>query len=911
MKPAIAHIINHTHWDREWFLTSVYTSRWIPRLIEKLEQLAGANPEFRYLFDGQTLVLEDLAAVAPASVEQARALISSGALTVGPYYCQPDWQLTGGELLIRNLLLGQEDVRRYGGVMRTGWLVDTFGHISQAPQIHRLFGVDAVYVWRGAPLLTPYFDWIGSDGSQLLAVDLFGGYRNLYGVTHAPEVAVRRLHAEIEKLQPYYPTPDIPLFDGYDLEDNPEDPLRFYAQTTGIDPGVTLREATPASFVQAIAAQGLALPEIRGELNSGKYGATFPGVFSARTYLKLMAHDCEHLLFQRCEPLAALAWLKGRPYPAAQFEHWARLLLQNAVHDCICGVSIDEVHDKMVYNYRDAFDAMVAATEDALATVLAGFAPGQYAVSTTPFAVDQWQAVGDELVRVQTDGVGVWPVEERLPINRTAETTTAFTWRNSHYTAAMNGTGSVRIGAAVYGALAVYGESGDTYSNERGGLLGALALEGPLTVEERSAQHCVVRVDAGWSDGGRRVDAVVRVHFDQSPLIRWTVDLDSRGTDLSVEMHFVTGTAPGAGGRVAAGMPFDVVARPVADTDLLPREAPPELATILLGQRELNVVDTFPFHDFVAVTDGYRTAAILARGLRAYIADARGVIRLPLRRAVEWLTRADLRNRVGDAGPFFYVPGARCERSERHELAVVCGEFAPESAQLQAINAAFQNPPLVVEVSGHGAQRSWPVLRAEAPLSSLHVRNGALLARLYNPTDQPVQLDQSYLQTDVWGEPGDEHIELAPKNISTVQVSHMPAAAPQPTPTPVRWLMAPTWRVGADASQPDAAVLADLAEKAARLAAEAKGLDAAMEDAPGTALTDVERLRKQHRSYVVAREAAEARFSLLLNRRRLVEREADRRRACTEADPEIAALGHELNQLRIKRRIFDYVVAAL
>ncbi|MBP8293035.1 MAG: hypothetical protein KAX65_09695, partial [Caldilineaceae bacterium] len=164
MKPAIAHVINHTHWDREWFLTSVYTSRWIPRLIEKLEQLAAANPDFRYLFDGQTLVLEDLAAVAPAYLEQARALISHGALTIGPYYCQPDWQLTGGELLIRNLRLGQEDVRRYGGAMRTGWLVDTFGHISQAPQIHRIFGIDAVYVWRGVPLLTPYFDWIGSDG---------------------------------------------------------------------------------------------------------------------------------------------------------------------------------------------------------------------------------------------------------------------------------------------------------------------------------------------------------------------------------------------------------------------------------------------------------------------------------------------------------------------------------------------------------------------------------------------------------------------------------------------------------------------------------------------------------------------------------------------------------------------------
>ena len=204
MKPTIAHIINHTHWDREWFLTSAYTSRWIPRLIEKLEQLAAANADFRYLFDGQTLVLEDLAAVAPADLPRAAALIHAGNLTVGPYYCQPDWQLTGGELLIRNLRLGQEDVRRFGGAMRTGWLVDTFGHISQAPQIHRLFGIDAVYVWRGVPLLTPYFDWIGSDGSHLFAVDLFGGYRNLYGVTHAPEVAVRRLHAEIDKLHTPY-----------------------------------------------------------------------------------------------------------------------------------------------------------------------------------------------------------------------------------------------------------------------------------------------------------------------------------------------------------------------------------------------------------------------------------------------------------------------------------------------------------------------------------------------------------------------------------------------------------------------------------------------------------------------------------------------------------------------------------
>lgn len=903
MKPAIAHIINHTHWDREWFLTAVYTSRWIPRLIDRLGELAAANPDFRYLFDGQTLVLEDLAAVAPDYLPRATALIRSGNLTVGPYYCQPDWQLAGGELLLRNLLLGHEDVRRCGGAAgATGWLVDTFGHISQAPQLHRLFGLDAVYVWRGVPQLAPYFTWVGSDGSRLLAVDLFGGYRNLYGVTHAPAVAVRRLHAEVAKLQPHYPTPDIPLFDGYDLEDNPEDPLRFYAGAAGIDRALTLCEATPASFVAAIRRQALALPAIHGELNSGKYGATFPGVFSARIYLKLLAHDCEQLLFQRCEPLAALAWLKGRAYPAAAFERWTRLLLQNAVHDCICGVSIDEVHDRMVCGYQDAFAALTAELDDALAVVLAGFAPGEYAVSTTPFAVDQWQAAGDELLHVQTGGVGVWPVAGRLPIDRSAQAVNAFTWQNAHYTAAVDSAGVVRAGAATCGALAVYAEAGDTYSDERGPRLGALAVQGPLTVAERSAQHCVVRFDAAWADAGRQVAAAVRIHFDQSPLLRWSVDLESRGADLRVEMEFATG----AQGRIVAGMPFDAVARPAADTDLLPREAPPELATILLGQRELNVVDTFPFHGFVAITDGASTAAVLARGLRAYAADEQGTLRLPLRRAVEWLTRGGLHNRVGDAGPFFYVPGARCERAERHELGFVCGAFAPDSTTLQALNAAFQNPPLVVACQGGGEARVWPLLREDLPLSSLHVRGDALLARLYNPTGQPIPLRQPRRATDVWGAAGAEVTVLPPRAIATVQLAAAPVEAPS-APAPVRLLTPPIWRVGDDVSRPDAAILAGLAAKRAALADAARGV----EEEIATAATEEERLRLQHRFYVLAREEAELRLSLLLNRRRLAEDAAAHRRSLSTPDPEVAAVGLELNRLRIQRRIFDYVIAAL
>jgi alpha-mannosidase len=166
MSTSNVHIINHTHWDREWFLTSIYTSRWIPGLIDRLEALVQANPSFAYLLDGQTLVVEDLLALDPHYEGRVRRLIENGNLLTGPYYCQPDWQITGDEALVRNLVYGIGDVQRLGGQVGTGWLVDTFGHISQSPQIHRMAGIEQVYVWRGVPAVEPYFQWQAPDGSR-------------------------------------------------------------------------------------------------------------------------------------------------------------------------------------------------------------------------------------------------------------------------------------------------------------------------------------------------------------------------------------------------------------------------------------------------------------------------------------------------------------------------------------------------------------------------------------------------------------------------------------------------------------------------------------------------------------------------------------------------------------------------
>jgi alpha-mannosidase len=895
-----AHIINHTHWDREWFLTSIYTNHWIPGLIDKISSLAQKNLEFHYFLDGQTLVIEDLLKKVPHYREVVERLVRGGTLAIGPYYCQPDWRLTSPEALLRNLLHGARDMHVYNASTDTGWLVDTFGHISQSPQIHNLFGIQAVYVWRGVPRLQPYFHWVGPDGSRLFTINLFGGYRNLYGVTHAPEIAVARLQAELNKLGPHYPTGDIPLFDGYDLENSPEDPLVFFLERSAHLPqDLRVYESTPAGFA-AYASSGLEhLPAILGELNSGKYGAVFPGTLSTRTYLKVLARDCEHTLYRLCEPLAVLAYQAGRPYPSERYEAWSRSLLRQSIHDCICGVSIDQVHEKMEFRYREAFNNMRADLDESLAYILDGFAPGTYCLSTNPFLSQSCCVHGDRVYPIRTQGVGVWPVGEGFAVHRPQRPSSGFSWANEYYEAQILSDGRLRVGPALLGSLRVYEECGDAYSEEAGAFLGVLQPQGDLTIEQESGLHAVIRIDYRFAWPSGSLSASVRLSFDPSPLIKWQVELEPRGVDYRLEMLFETGRV----GQVYAGMPFDIVPRPLSDEDLLPRQLEGQLAKILLGQRELGAASTFPFQDFVAVTGEATTTAVLAKGLHSYQAAEDGSISITLLRAVEWLTKPDLHNRVGDAGPFFYVPDARCERRFTHELAVCLLQGGVDDPEFQALNAGYQNPPLVVETTTPGSRTSWGFFQEDLPMTGLHLQGSRPLARLFNPTAHPQPLSKPYLTVGISGDIQEPIRSIAPKQILTLALPAPAAALAAQVPGTVQIWNPPQWRVGPNQGIPDSAVIQELSTHIQRLEAE---IEVAQADIPNA--QDQERYQCQHRLYMLQREMLEYRLSRRLNELKLGMQGRITPAYLFELDEEVARIGWELNQMRIQRRIYDYIV---
>jgi hypothetical protein len=193
-------------------------------------------------------------------------------------------------------------------------------------------------------------------------------------------------------------------------------------------------------------------------------------------------------------------------------------------------------------------------------------------------------------------------------------------------------------------------------------------------------------------------------------------------------------------------------------------------------------------------------------------------------------------------------------------------------------------------------------------MSGLHLYHAKPLARLFNPTRTARALGKSYQGTDVWGQPESTLTEVRPGQIVTVDTglgrdrTTEPPASAHPSGEPgVELIAGPTWRVGENQGQPDPRLIEQLETQIAELEAQLFEIEAQLSEG------GVQHLL-QHRYYILKREEYEARLSAQLNRHKLTSK--GHKYLYTPA-PEIAELGAQLNQLRIKRRIYDYVVEAL
>jgi mannosylglycerate hydrolase len=355
------HLVSHTHWDREWYLTFQQFRLKLVKMLDNLLELLENDSDFKhFMLDGQTIVLDDYLEMRPEQEYQARKLIEEGRLLIGPWYVLPDEFLVSPEAIIRNLLEGQHRARDLGGTMQVGYIPDPFGHIGQMPQILLGFGLESACLQRGLGDEPTELWWQAPDGSRVFTIYLRDGYANAVGLPSslyqmfASEIRRRRDNLVIHSINDQ----QILLMHGNDHWTADWDISKAIDYTNKhneqIDGDLLMHSTLPA-YISAVKGAYGELTTRYGELRSCRRHNLLPGVLSTRIWIKQRNHDCQALLEKWAEPFTTFASLAcpssskdeylNNPAPIIR-KAW-RYLMECHPHDSICGCSIDQVHDEM------------------------------------------------------------------------------------------------------------------------------------------------------------------------------------------------------------------------------------------------------------------------------------------------------------------------------------------------------------------------------------------------------------------------------------------------------------------------------------------------------------------------------------------------------------------------------------
>ncbi len=196
------HVISHTHWDREWYLTFQQFRLKLVHMVDKLLDILEADPEYRYfMLDGQTIVLDDYLQMRPEREAVLREHIEAGRILIGPWHILSDMFLVSPEAQIRNLLEGARTATRFGPKMPVGYSPDPFGNHGQVPQMLRGFGIGTACLWRGVGDLPTELWWDSPDGSRVLLAYLRNSYGNGANLpVHNAEAFAAQVVLEAERL---------------------------------------------------------------------------------------------------------------------------------------------------------------------------------------------------------------------------------------------------------------------------------------------------------------------------------------------------------------------------------------------------------------------------------------------------------------------------------------------------------------------------------------------------------------------------------------------------------------------------------------------------------------------------------------------------------------------------------------
>ncbi|NDI35927.1 glycoside hydrolase family 38 C-terminal domain-containing protein [Chengkuizengella sediminis] len=389
MEKLTAHIISHSHWDREWYMPFEKHRYDLVKLIDRLLDLFQIDPRFKsFHLDGQTVLLEDYLEIRPERKQELMQAIQDKKIYIGPWYVLQDAFLTSSEANVRNLLYGLQDSKQYGVMTKLGYFPDTFGIYGQAPQLLKQAGIETAAFGRGVKPTgfnntvgemqsyeSPFseMNWLSPDGSSVLGI-LFANWYSNGNEIPVGEDAKLFWDKKLNDVQKYASTPHLLFMNGCDHQPVQKDIGEAIEKAKELYPNIQFVHSNFDDYIEAIHEH---LPEnlqsIHGELRNQRTDgwSTLVNTASARIYLKQMNQECQSLLEKAAEPLSVMAYSLGFEYPRHYLRYAWKTLMQNHPHDSICGCSVDEVHREMVTRFEKAKQTTEMIIDDKTAEIAA------------------------------------------------------------------------------------------------------------------------------------------------------------------------------------------------------------------------------------------------------------------------------------------------------------------------------------------------------------------------------------------------------------------------------------------------------------------------------------------------------------------------------------------------------------
>jgi alpha-mannosidase len=749
------YVVPHTHWDREWYATFETFRAQLVGLWDELLALTEADADFRFLMDGQTVVIDDYLEVRPEAKARLERAIRSGQIQVGPWYTLPDEFLVSGETLVRDLQRGIAEAESHGGSMRAGYLPDSFGHAAQMPQIYRQLGFRYAVVWRGVPLAIDRvaFTWEAPDGSRILTAYMGNSYAQGVDLPTEPDALASRIASALTAVALFRPTPNVLLMNGNDHV-LPQKALSAAVRAaSGRLDGTAIRLARLDDYLATLPADGW--PQWRGELRSSARANVLMGTLSVRAPDKLRYFEATQSLERMAEPIAAITGIDAAD---ALDQAWT-LILQNAAHDTACGSGIDAVAEES--NRRSL--SVVEITDRIVDLALPQLAGDGQAWNPSPFPRQGLVEVDGALVLTPTiPGGSVTSLTPTVPpIPVTAQATGL---ENGHLACELLPDGTLALLDKRTGLryerlhrLVDDGDAGDEYNfspparnpqvadpvrNVRSAILEAGPLRARLEVRYDYTVFSGLSHDR-QARGDVEVTLPIRLMLAleaDRPRLDIELEVINRARDHRLRAHF---PLPFRASHSAANTPFHVTERAV----IAARRDP--------GAAELEL-PTYPMWSFVDVSDGRAGVALIAHGLHEYevLPGPPQELALTLLRSVGWLSRDDLVTRTGHAGPEMETPGAQVPGGHRfrYSLFLHAGDWQQGGVWRAAESAVLPLAP------GRGAAvtAAAPVIELDPDciqMTALIPRPGGYDLRFLNTSDS-----RSEAQVRIQPEPADMRV---------------------------------------------------------------------------------------------------------------------------------------------------------